>query len=358
MLKVVIRAGGTGTRLWPLSKQSNPKQLAKLIGGKTMLQETVSRVVGVVRYADIFISTNKKLVGEVKKQAPQIPSKNIIVEPDKRDTAAAIGLESVYIRKKFPSAIIASLGSDHLIRSKANFQKTLGNAHRLVNRNIEYLTCIAVYPTYPDTGYGYIKLSEVIDEENHQEMYEVNKFTEKPNSVRAKKFIKEGNYLWNGNMFIWKADTILKYYEKLLPKMHQKLLRIEEVIGTKSEKKILNKIYPKIEKVSVDKAILEKANNVAVISLEAGWSDIGDWSTLKDELKRGKTNLVNAKHIGLDTENTLIYGNKKKLIATVGIENLVIVDTENALLVCDKNKAQEVKKIVEKLERKNEQRYL
>ncbi|NQU99746.1 MAG: mannose-1-phosphate guanylyltransferase [Parcubacteria group bacterium] len=358
MLKIVIRAGGTGTRLWPKSRQNSPKQLSKLIGSRTMLQETVDRVVGFVKYSDIFISTNKKLAKEVKRQVPKIPSKNIIVEPDKRDTAAAIGLESIYIRKRFPGAVIASLGSDHLIKSKKNFLKTLDSTYKLVSRNPKYLTCIAVYPTYPDTGYGYIKLDKVVDSENHEELYEVNKFIEKPRLRKAKKFVKDGNYLWNGNMFMWKADTILNNYQKLLPGIYKKLQIIEKAIDTKDENKVLEKIYPKFRKISVDNGIMEKADNVAAISLEAGWSDIGDWSTLKDELVKGKNNLVEANHMGIDTENTLVYGDKKKLIATVGIENLVVVDTDNALLICDKNRAQEVKKIVEKLEKKNEQRYL
>ncbi len=358
MLKIVIRAGGMGTRLWPKSRRNSPKQLAKLIGAKTMLQETVNRVGGFVKYSDIFISTNKKIAKEARKQVPKISSKNIIIEPDKRDTAAAIGLESIYIRKRFPGAIIASLGSDHLIRSKKNFLKTLNSTYKLVCRNSKYLTCIAVYPTYPDTGYGYIKLDKVVDSENHEELYKVNKFIEKPDLSNAKKFIKEGNYLWNGNMFMWKADVILNNYQKLLPAIYNKLQVIEKAIDTKDEKKVLENIYPKLPKISVDKGIMEKASNVAAISLEAGWSDIGDWSTLKDELVKGKNNLIEAKHIGIDTENTLIYGNKKKLIATIGVENLVIVDTDSALLICDKNRAQEVKKIVDKLEKNNEQRYL
>ena len=358
MLKIVIRAGGTGTRLWPQSRQKSPKQLSKLIGKKTMLQETVSRVVGIVKYSDIFISTNKKLAKEVRRQVPKVPLRNIIVEPTKRDTAAAIGLESIYIRKRFPDAIIASLGSDHLIRSKKNFQKTIRDTYKLVSKNSEYLTCIAVYPTYPDIGYGYIKLGKIIDDVNHEELYKVDKFIEKPNLANAKKYVKDGNYLWNGNMFMWKADTILSNYKKLLPDVYKSLEAIEKAIDTKKEKQVLENKYPKLKKISVDNGIMEKANKVTAISLEAGWSDIGDWSTLKDELVKGKNNLIEAKHIGVDTENTLVYGSKKKLIATIGIENLVIVDTDNALLVCDKNKAQEVKKIVEKLEKENEKRYL
>lgn len=358
MLKVVIRAGGTGTRLWPKSRQNNPKQLSKLIGSKTMLQETVSRVVGVVHYSDIFISTNRKLLKEVKKQIPKIPAKNIIVEPDKRDTAAAIGLETVYIRKRYPGAIIASLGSDHLIRSKNNFQRTLKNTYKLVSRNPRYLTCIAVYPTYPDTGYGYIKLNNILDQESRAELYKVDKFIEKPDISNAKKYVKDGNYLWNANMFMWKADTILRCYERFLPSVYKDLRIIEKAIGTADEKKVLENKYPKLKKISVDNGIMEKADKVAAISLEAGWSDIGDWSTLKDELKKGRSNLVEAKHIGIDTENTLVYGDKRKVIATIGVENMVVVDTEDALLICDKNRAQEVKKIVDKLEKKNERRYL
>lgn len=358
-MKIVIRAGGVGTRLWPKSREARPKQLQALISNKTMLRETVDRVLPICEPEEIFISTNKKLIDEVVAELPEIPLKNIISEPERKDTAPACGLESIFIEKRFPNSIVASLGSDHLIKYPKKFREALKIASKAVQNHPDYLFCLGVNPTFPSTGYGYIKLGEIIDEINHKEIYQVKKFTEKPKIKTAKKFLSKGGYLWNANMFLWNTKTLLSLYKKFLPKMYKGLLKIKEALETKNEQEILESEYKKFEKIAIDYAIIEKAPKIATVSVDCGWSDIGDFAVLKDELTDSeKENLVQGEYLGIDTENSLIYGRPGKIIATLGLEDMIIIDTEDALLVCKKHRAQEVKKIVEKLKKEKKEKYL
>ncbi|MEW6408073.1 MAG: sugar phosphate nucleotidyltransferase [Patescibacteria group bacterium] len=358
-MKIVIRAGGVGTRLWPKSREARPKQLQALISNKTMLRETVDRVLPICEPEEIFISTNQKFIDEVVGELPDIPLKNIISEPERKDTAPACGLESIFIEKRFPNSIVASLGSDHLIKYPKKFHEVLKIAGKAVQNHPDYLFCLGVNPTFPSTGYGYIKLGEIIDEINHKEVYQVEKFTEKPEVKTAKKFLSKGDYLWNANMFLWNTKTLLSLYKKFLPKMYKGLVKIKDALETKNEQEVLEFEYKKFEKIAIDYAIIEKAPKIAVISVNCGWSDIGDFAVLKDELTDSeKENLVQGEHLGIDTENSLIYGRPGKIIATLGLEDMIIIDTEDALLVCKKHRAQEVKKIVEKLKEEKKEKYL
>lgn len=358
-MKIVIRAGGIGARLWPKSREAKPKQLQALISDKTMLRETVDRVLCMAEPEEIFVSTNRNFVDNVIRELPEIPLKNIITEPERKDTAAACGFESIIIEKRYKSSFVASLGSDHLIKYPKKFCQILKIAKKAAQRHPDHLFCLGVSPDFPSAGYGYIQLGKVIDEINHLEVFRVKKFTEKPSLARARKFLSAGNYLWNANMFLWNTKTLLSLYKKFLPKMHKGLFKIKAALETDREQEVVAAEYKKFEKIAVDYAIIEKAKKIAAITLDIGWSDIGDFATLKDELTESeKENLVKGEHVGLDTENTLIYGEKGKIIATLGIKDKIIVDTKDALLVCDKRRAQDVKKIVEKLKEKKKEKYL
>lgn len=353
-MKIVIRAGGVGSRLWPMSRESQPKQLQRLISHRTMLEDALLRVKALAKPQDIFVSCNTACARVAQETLKEIPGSNVIVEPARRDTAAAVGLESIYIRRQDPQAIVASLGSDHSIKREEEFRKMLKLAEEFVRRHPKELVLLGVKPTYPDTGYGYIRLGEALDTFEGKNLYRVDHFTEKPDVGTAKEFIKEGNYLWNANMFVWRVDTILDLYKKYMPEMYALLMKIETAIGTAEEAKTLAEVYPQMEKIAVDYAILEKSKQISALSADIGWSDIGDWARLKDEMTDLESdNLIRAEHISIETKNSLVYGPDKKMIVTIGVENLVIVDTPDALLVCDKYHAMDVKKIVDQLKENN-----
>ncbi len=360
-MKIVIRAGGIGSRLWPVSRQARPKQFHALTSGQTMLAEAIDRVRPMVRPEDIFISTNVDAAHIVREQSAGVPEENIIVEPQRKDTTAAIGLESVTIRKHDPEAVVASLGSDHSVKRPEEFQRILGIAEQFIERHPEYIMPIGVRPSHPDVGYGYIECGEVIDTEDGKNLWQVSSFKEKPDLKAAKEFVAQANYLWNANMFVWKVSTILDLYEKHLPEMYKELLVIEAAIGTPKEKETIEAIYPKLERIAIDYAIIEKADKIAAMAADIGWSDIGDWARLKDEVAESEAEnvVIGADHLEISTENTLIYTHKRgKMVATVNVANLVIIDTEDALLICDKYSSGKVKDVVEEIKKKNKKELL
>ncbi len=358
-MKVVIRAGGVGTRLWPYSREKEPKQVHKLISDKSMVAEAVERVLGLVRKNDIYVTTGINAAPAIKKAIKPYGLKNIIVEPARKDTAAAIGLESIYIYKKNKKAIVASLGSDHQVKNVKKFQSLLRIAEKAIQKYPETLLYLAIEPTRPDIGFGYLKLGKTIDTIKGQKIYKVEQFKEKPKMAMAKKYYKSGNYLWNANMFVWRVDTILGLYQKHMPKMYERLMTIYKAIGTSQEKVVLQREYSKMEKIAVDYAINEKAKNIAALSIDVGWNDIGDWLYLKNELaKKQQDNVIKADHIGIDTKDTLIYEPKGKLVTTIGVSNRVVVDTKDALLICDKDQAPKVKDLVEELKKQKKRKHL
>ena len=355
-MKIVIRAGGVGSRLWPVSRLNKPKQLHPLLSNKTMLQEAIERALSVVKPEDIYVSGNVRFEEEIRNELGAVVENNLIIEPDRRETAAAIGLEAVYIAQKDPKAIVASLGSDHAIAKNKEFARILRLAENIIKKHPQDILCIGIKPTQADTGYGYIELDKKIS----SEAYSVKSFKEKPNKKKAEEFLNKGNYLWNANMFVWRVDTLLDLYKKYLPGMHKKLMLIQKAIGTDQEKDVLHRIYPRLDKIAVDYAIIEKAKKIIALSADIGWNDIGDWARLKDQLaKREEENVIKTKeYFGLDNKNSLIYSEKNKLIATVGLENIIIVETDDALLVCDKYRSADVKKIQELLKKRKKNRFL
>lgn len=343
----LIMAGGGGTRFWPLSRKRVPKQLLNLDGKEVMLNETIDRLSGVVEQDDIFIVTNTEQVELTKLvTAERVLENHILAEPSARNTAACIGYGAVEIIKKYGDGIMCILASDHYIKDEDTFREVLKQAIKTVDET-DGLVTIGIKPTFPSTGYGYIK-SEILEGKNYKKVLE---FVEKPDAQRAKSYIEAGNYAWNSGMFVWKASTILKYYEKLLPDIYDKLMIIKEAMGTFSEKEVIWAVYDSIPKISVDYGIMERADSVYMLEGDFGWNDIGSFDALtaiypKDE----NGNVVRGDTVLLDARENIIIGDKK-LIAGVGVENLIIVDTEDAILICEKDRAQDVKEIVAELER-------
>ena len=346
-------AGGTGTRLWPLSRTNKPKQFQKLVSDQTMLQDTIKRL-SFLKPQDIFVSTNAEYEAAVREQTKgKVLPNHIILEPALRDTAPSIGLAAAYLGKKYPHEVMAVIYADHLIQKKEEFIKKLKIAERLA-REQNTLNIIEVKAKFPNVNLGYVKIGKMLKEMDGVEIFSFEKFTEKPDLKTAIGFLQSYKYLWNTGLYVWRIETILNKFKKHLPQTWLQLIRIQKAIGTKNEKKVIQSCYPKCDKISIDYGIMEKIDpkEVRIIPAELGWSDVGTWESIFAELvPDAKSNLVKGKHVGIDTQGSLIYGKQDKLIATIGIQDLVIVETDDALLICDKNRSSEVKKIVEKLQK-------
>lgn len=351
----VIMAGGGGTRFWPLSRIELPKQLLNLTGKDLMVNETIDRLEGNVEREDIFIVTNVAQA-ELMLEATEgrVASDHILAEPAARNTAACIGYAAMEILKKYGDGIMCILPSDHYIKKTDVYKKVLAEAVRVADET-EALVTIGIQPVFPSTGYGYIRHDETKTNECY---YNVKQFVEKPNLQKAKEYLLSGEYLWNSGMFIWKASVIMRYFEELLPDAYSCLQQIGDSMGTEREQEVINEVYPVIPKISIDYGIMERAEKVLVLEGDFGWSDVGSWDALEalyDKDEHG--NITYGEQIHIDTHDCIIYA-KSKLVTTVGLENTIVVETEDAVLVCDKNRAQEVRKIVEALQDSNKPQYL
>ncbi len=363
---VLIMAGGSGTRFWPLSTNERPKQFLDLVSEKTMIRETVDRVVKLIPAEKIFISTNIFYLDIIKKELPEIPEKNIIFEPMARDTAACIGYAALIIQKIYSDSVMAVLPSDHLIKKEREFLESLEFAFEKAEKDV--IVTLGIKPSYPETGYGYIEYikNKNSDKESDEkfEIYKVKSFREKPNKEIAEKYIEKGNYLWNSGMFIWKTEFILneikKYMEShklILEKMEEMINKIDlnESYGKKLSDYIREE-FEKFEKISIDFGVMEHTKSVLVIPVDIDWNDVGSFKSLEDVFPKDKNNNIiqSEKFEEIDSEGNIIINKEhNKIIATIGLEDIVIVNTENALLVCHKEKSQEIKKILGKIEKYN-----
>jgi mannose-1-phosphate guanylyltransferase len=348
-LYVVIMAGGVGSRFWPRSKHKKPKQLIKIFGDSTMIQDTVDRLDGLVKKENILVITNEVQKERVVEQLKGIPKENIIAEPFGKNTAACIGLATILIHQKSPNAVTIILPSDHLIKEKKIFQKTIKKAAEFAYKS-DSLVTIGIPPTRPETGYGYI---QVLDEEESDGIFKVQTFAEKPNLSTAKRFLESGDFLWNSGMFIWKTTTILNEIKIHLPDLHEGLLKIEKTIGSKSYDKTLLKVYGQLQNVSIDYGIMEKSPKVFLTKGNFAWSDVGSWEEVYQLSKKNKDG--NSQFGDVYTENTsdsYIFS-PKKFTAVVGLENIIVIDTKDSLLICNRENAQDVKHIVDYLKMNN-----
>jgi mannose-1-phosphate guanylyltransferase len=356
-LYAVIMAGGKGTRFWPRSREKMPKHLLDIEGRKSLLEETVQRVKPLVPAERTLIVTGRNHAVPLIRLLPEIPRENIIVEPVGRNTAACIGLAALHIRKRSRDAIMLILPSDHRITDKVRFRRTLREAAVMADSG-ECLVTIGIRPSGPETGYGYIERGGAILKKGDSKVYRVSSIREKPDIAQARKFLKSGGFLWNSGVFVWKASTILKQIDRFLPQLFEGLLKIEKAIGGKREEEVMKKIYPSLPSVSIDYGVMEKADNVLVIPGDFGWSDLGSWDSLWDVSKKDENkNAARGRFIGIDACNSLVYS-PEKLVAVVGVSDILVVDTKDALLICRRGRSQDVRSVVEKVVKKGWKKYL
>lgn len=339
-----------------MSRKSIPKQLHKFYGKKSLLQETYERVRGLVPKENIFVSLVSSVLPASQKQLKEIPESNFIIEPEIKNTAPAIGFLAVQLFTINPNAIITTIASDHTIGNVATFQAGLRKTFGFVEKKPDYFVTIGIKPTRPDTGFGYIKVGKKIEGTS---LFEVEEFVEKPDLKTAKEYLKSGKYLWNASYFTWRADKLLAMYKKFSPKIYENLAQIIKLINRNASQIEIDKIYALMPTEPIDTAIAEKVKTIAVLPLALEWSDIGSWASLYELLsKRKKSHTISqGNSLGIDNKNCLIYA-QDKLLATVGLKDIVIVDTPDVTLVCNRNKSQDVKKLIEKIKADGKIKYL
>lgn len=344
----VIMAGGGGTRFWPLSRKEKPKQLLNLSGKEIMINEAIDRILQITSKNNVYIVTNEVQARLMEKVTINRMSKShILREPSARNTAACIGYAAIKILKEKGDGIMVVTPADHYIKDSKKFAKVLQKAAETADSTSEIVT-IGITPTFPSTGYGYIHYRKGEDE-----VKKAIEFVEKPNEEKAKQYIASGDYAWNSGIFVWKASTVLEKFKKYLPNIYKDLMKISDSIGTKDEDRILQDIYPQIESISIDYGVMEKADDIWVIPAEFGWNDVGSWdmlNVLHDEDENG--NICVGNTVVLNSKNSIVYSSGK-MVTAYGIDNLIVVETKDAIMVLPKDKAQDVKKIVDELKAKN-----
>ncbi|HRR76994.1 MAG TPA: mannose-1-phosphate guanylyltransferase [Ruminococcus sp.] len=343
-ITAVIMAGGRGERFWPKSRNSCPKQFLSLTSDReTMIQKTVKRLSPLVAAEDIYIVTNAAYKGLVKDQLPDVPEENILAEPCARNTAPCIAFAAAVIGRKYDDAIMLVLPSDHLIGYENIYVKTLKKAVS-VAENEKNLVTIGITPTYPETGYGYINFGE-----ESGDAYKVERFVEKPDLPTAKQYLASGKYLWNSGMFVWKISSVMANLKEFMPDIYEGALRIGESFGTDSFEETLVKEFTAFTSESIDFGIMEKADDIYTLPGSFGWDDVGSWLAVEriNETDDDK-NYIDGDVITVDSKRTTVCGGKR-LIAAIGTRDIVIVDTDDVLLVCSKNSTQDVKKAIAQL---------
>jgi len=356
----VIMAGGAGTRFWPLSREKMPKQLLKIGAKDTLIQETVKRVLPLIKQENIFVVTNHALSDDINRQLsdkfgePWVA--NFILEPQAKNTAPALGLSALHLNRIDPEGIMVVLSADHSIRNTGELLRLLQVAGNAAVEN--HLVTLGIKPDRPETGYGYIKAGAPCRGSDQGELCSVEAFVEKPNLETAREYLRQGNYYWNSGIFVWKIRTLLQEIEKHAPSLYKGLMEIQKNIGTDKETEVIRQVFKRLESISIDYAVMEKTDRAAVIPADIGWSDVGSWTALDDVSDRDASgNVIAGNVIDIDSHDSIIYA-EKRLVATIGLKNLVVVDTPDATLVCSKDRAQDVKKVVDVLKQRKSGEHL
>lgn len=357
----VIMAGGGGTRLWPVSRKERPKQLLPLLGQDTLFQSTVARLKDLFPPERILVVTVEEQAREMKLQASDIPEENYLIEPVPRGTASVVGMAAMVLQKRDPIASMAILPSDHFIRNVDLFHYLLKAAFEVADNG--FLVTLGITPTSPSTAYGYIQQGKALDGGYKYPAYLVKSFKEKPDEQAAQQLLRSGDHSWNSGMFIWRADTIMNEINRQMPKLGAELKVIGEAWGTSKQNDFLNEHWLSLKNETVDYGIMEKAEQVAVLPAGGlGWSDVGMWSSLFEVLlpdMNGNIATNSSLHLAHETHNTMVYGGSMdRLIVTIGVDDMVIVDTGDALLVCKSDQSQKVKEVVEHLRKHRQDKFL
>lgn len=349
MQHALIVAGGVGTRLWPVSRQATPKQFQSFIGQESLLQQTYNRLAKIYDPRRIWVITNQAFAAKTREQLPKIAAAHILTDPARRNTGPAIGLATLKILQEDPKAQISSFAADHHIGKEAEFVRVVKLMNDFTKQHSDYLAIIGINPTEPNTGFGYIKMGERLTKINGDQIFQVDSFIEKPDEATAKHFFDSWEYLWNGSYFFYHGQPMIAHFRAHAPKTLELLEKYVEH-GREED-------YLAIESEPIDKLIVEKLDKLAVLPADMEWSDVGNWSALQDILANNGGVKSKENQLQLKSVNTLIVG-KKRLVATVGLENVVVIDTEDAVLVVARDHSQEVKKLVEQLQIEGKNEYI
>ncbi len=350
-LHTVILAGGSGTRLWPLSTPTFPKQFLPLPSGKSMIQETLARVAALTTPDRSWVVTGRSMADLVQEHLPSVPAQHILREPMGRNSGPAIAWAAATIAKKDPQAIMAIFSADAVILNVESLLKTLHLANNLAEKS--RLVTIGIKPTSPETGYGYIRFADEVDEGYGHQAFSAERFVEKPNLLTAQSYLRDGHYVWNAGIFIWKVETVLAELREHLPELMRKIDTIVATMETSNGQAMLDELWPTLQSISIDYGILEKTHNLVVIPADLSWNDVGNWEQYGALFPANEQGIrAFGNHTGLGSQNIVVYNNTQRYIYTIGIEDVVVVEMENTTVICHKDHVQRVKELAEQQKKK------
>lgn len=353
-MKALIMAGGRGTRFWPLSRERHPKQFLRITGQRTLFQEAVYRLLPYLDVSDVYVVCGQQYAEQALEQVPELTQEQVIVEPAARNTAPCIGLAASYLKQRYPNEVMAVLPADHVISDEVGFHRALAVADTLAREG--WLITFGIKPTYAATGYGYVERAGAIGEGLGQEAYRVARFIEKPDRETAQQFMANPSFSWNSGMFVWTIDGILAEIDQVMPELGAALKEIERNVGDEER---IRTIFGGIPKTSIDYGVMEKTERAGVIPCDFGWSDVGSWKALKDLTESDAAGIISeGPYEAIQSVDCIISAPPSKLVALVGMNDVVVVDTEEVLLICSGEHTEDVKKVVEKLKEEGLDKYL